>query len=1240
MFNNDDHKDRDYCCTPPVRKAGPYCGPVDTTPVGKPYNSHADCHHKPDCGYHIPPVPPFPPGTSLEFQMQALNHKMDELICKYNGCLDNYECVRNELLNSFCCNEAYYNEIWTEDYLDPTMNTNVHVVHIPFVDKCGRPIRLKLGLAYDNTGNIGATEEAYHASKRVLADKLFPANFTEKNTKAFVGPCIWNGVPYNFGNTVSTMSQLTPTNTLGITRSGFLKVYPITTDVNTQVVTIEQMQRDGIENAMDCLAYVLDSKAVKSVAGLTGPFVGVGMDFSTKERVIILVSGTPNEVSGDAISGLFTKYHCTVGVITCWGETASLMDKGQFVAMPSTVETSSTNPATQIVPYYNSFWYISKSEFYNSEYTKEVADLMQDVGALEWKYNMSMVAIESNNLVVAKLNQKIETEITDRKEADTTLDNRITQEVAELNSRIDEEVETLNESIAAVQKNLDDAVETINTRIDSEVAKLNQAIKAEETRAEAAESALDTKIEAETTRATQAETNLDTKIQAETTRATEAEASLTNKINAETSAREEAITSEANTRAQNDIVSVELNQDGTKNTYRLKTGGNTYLEVPIELYDYAMLVSKMQDLTNVQQNLAAEVEARQTADDEIRASVTKEASTRQTEDTKLQNQIDDLTEMQDDYVLKSGDTMTGDLNMGTHKVTGLATPTGNTDAANKEYVDNAVSGDYLPTTGGTMSGDIDMNGNTIHNVKDPVNAQDAANKEYVDAIGEGVGKNFLPTAGGTMSGGIDMSNNTISRLGGLIFGDNGYQLRVINEKFTFWTGGNTDADIQARNVTFSTLNNGDSEGKLAILLANNQVKIGKYQSNGGINVNGSGANGIVITGVGTPKNGADAANKKYVDDTVKSIDMSEYLPLSGGTMTGPIRTEYFLENYPQFYAGPKTPINRTGSPNKVSVISLGASNTGGFEEEDTYVTLSLNMIDNNAYLALYKQAPDASDQSSLVGIAGVNDPENAYDAANKKYVDDTFSKIDLSGYLPLSGGTMTGNLKFNGTSGVSNAARLGMLNNIALITRSHDNGVKGIAMSDEGNSLEATYLVGEYISKAFTSGESGIKFNQGDIYAGKFNSSGEFVDGSSGSGPVIHGIGTPSTNYDATNKLYVDSAIAKITTATLFPLSTEKLALNGQTCNYGTQLITARALYKAASRIEAGETLHLQLTVSGSITPNNIYGCANASIVGSSSMDVPCVCSYNNGWINITFPVAVELQTGIAVHFVSGNFNG
>lgn len=47
--------------------------------------------------------------------------------------------------------------------------------------------------------------------------------------------------------------------------------------------------------------------------------------------------------------------------------------------------------------------------------------------------------------------------------------------------------------------------------------------------------------------------------------------------------------------------------------------------------------------------------------------------------------------LSDTYVKKSGDTMTGELNMGSKKITSLAAPTANTDATNKTYVDTGLN---------------------------------------------------------------------------------------------------------------------------------------------------------------------------------------------------------------------------------------------------------------------------------------------------------------------------------------------------------------------------------------------------------------------------------------------------------------------------------------------------------------------------------------------------------------------
>ena len=157
-------------------------------------------------------------------------------------------------------------------------------------------------------------------------------------------------------------------------------------------------------------------------------------------------------------------------------------------------------------------------------------------------------------------------------------------------------------------------------------------------------------------------------------------------------------------------------------------------------------------LTDVNNQIAALTTRMGTAEKNITkntsdiASLTNRVTTNETSinniNTEITNIKQDITTVEGDYVKKAGDTMTGNLTMGLNqivmdtghivggnntllfegyplidvdgaKISMVANPAEAMDAANKEYVDNAVAGvkptgDYLPLTGGTMSGDINM----------------------------------------------------------------------------------------------------------------------------------------------------------------------------------------------------------------------------------------------------------------------------------------------------------------------------------------------------------------------------------------------------------------------------------------------------------------------------------------------------------------------------------------------------
>ena len=85
-------------------------------------------------------------------------------------------------------------------------------------------------------------------------------------------------------------------------------------------------------------------------------------------------------------------------------------------------------------------------------------------------------------------------------------------------------------------------------------------------------------------------------------------------------------------------------------------------------------------------------------------------------------------------------SMIANLNLGGNKITNLRSPTNNEDAASKSYIDgeiakisNVDTASYLKIDGSrAMTGDLNMGGNKITNLKTPTGDTDAASKSYID----------------------------------------------------------------------------------------------------------------------------------------------------------------------------------------------------------------------------------------------------------------------------------------------------------------------------------------------------------------------------------------------------------------------------------------------------------------------------------------------------------------------------
>ena len=278
------------------------------------------------------------------------------------------------------------------------------------------------------------------------------------------------------------------------------------------------------------------------------------------------------------------------------------------------------------------------------------------------------------------------------------------------------------------------------------------------------------------------------------------------------------------------------------------------------------------ELTDVNNQIAALTTRMGTAEKNITkntsdiASLTNRVTTNEASinniNTEITNIKQDITTVEGDYVKKAGDTMTGNLTMGLNQI---VMDTGHIVGGN-----NTLLFEGYPL--------IDVDGAKISMVADPVEAMDAANKEYVDNAVAGVKPtgDYLPLTGGTMSGDINMGVNNSVR-----FGSANYALYQNKDTGHLILTGNSNTDIvemnnigtlqfgnktTIKNVKTPT-NNGDVTPKSyvdgQIALAKNDVK---EQMQGYLPLTGGRLSGNLIMGTGTQIGFEEGAHLRYDTD--------------------------------------------------------------------------------------------------------------------------------------------------------------------------------------------------------------------------------------------------------------------------------------------------------------------------------------------------------------------------------------
>lgn len=600
------------------------------------------------CAIPVPPpimpvVPPPVPGFNPQAQMGAVIEKTNECIHRWNYIQANCFKALNDCVGAAKTSPVYYDdsEVHLEQGYSSDDSAVYHIVRVQKYDKAGCPIRVKLGLAYDNSTNSNVRQSmhdySFVKSANVIMTAVNPAQ------EGWNGPAMWRGMA--IAGTPNTEGYIAGFNALGT-----LKVY------KGNVETTNLCQDKIVDMIGAVTPIILDSEITEQAKALTTKkaITAIGYNSGCGQTILFNVGITENPgMQGITVATILKEMGCNTAVITAMQDATDEPSIGMEYLGRWT-----DAPAKYNEPQNVAFWYVSKRPEcgFKNDFETEIANLVQCTGYC------------ANG--ITELRDKVENaQETADKALSLAQDNAdkiatIQGQITEIYSKID----ALNTRLTKVEGDITTIKGQIDT-INQQITTINQAISS---------------------------------IREEISNITEQIAGITSSI--------------------------------TNLTNRVQTVEGKVTTIEGNITDI------QGDITNIEGDI-----------------------------TNINNALDDIkggtTELP--YVKKAGDTMSGALNMGSNKVSDVATPTDDADAATKKYVDDKVSGaEYkLPIAGPTKLGGVKV-GSGLNITADGTLSATGG--------GGGVG-DYLPLAGGTMSGDIVMSDGTNINFdqSGSIYNDNG-----------------------------------------------------------------------------------------------------------------------------------------------------------------------------------------------------------------------------------------------------------------------------------------------------------------------------------------------------------------------------------------------------------------------------------------------------------------------------------